>query len=286
MKQEKIPPDLFSVPKSTPVSAANTRRNIKFSTDVNQINLQTEPDLRNDISFQNQDNSNIHYLSNQARNPRMNIHNYHSIPNDLSGNRNPNQYYAPNVSHDNSNMQAPNQNNPSFHAMNPPIHTMNPSIHSMNPHAHVSNPQMHSAYAPNQIQATNYPSQTMNQPPMDNREQSMDNHEPPIDNRAPRDSFLRRLRLIPKFDGTSYKDLKEFIDTGDTLFSSARPNSERSELYEHLVLQLRGEAKRVVSELRDLNWVEMRFLLLEHFAHLSNKNILTSQLENLRQEKS
>lgn len=51
-------------------------------------------------------------------------------------------------------------------------------------------------------------------------------------------------------------------------------------------MQLRGEAKRTVLELGDESWNGIRSLLLEYFAYLSNKNILTSQLENLRQEKN
>lgn len=101
-----------------------------------------------------------------------------------------------------------------------------------------------------------------------------------------RSSFLRRLRLIPKFNGESFKDLKDFIDITETLYFSCINRSEEQELFEHMVLQLRGEAKSLMSRLNNFDWQTIKNNLLSHFAYLANKNVLSSQLENLHQEKN
>lgn len=101
-----------------------------------------------------------------------------------------------------------------------------------------------------------------------------------------RSTFLRRLRAIPKFNGEKYEDLKDFTDTISTLYSSCTNNTEADELYQHMLLQLRGEAKSVVLSLNNADWEKIKSTLLDHFAYLSNQNILISQLENLHQEKN
>lgn len=60
--------------------------------------------------------------------------------------------------------------------------------------------------------------------------------------------------------------------------------AESNELIETINLQLRGEARDAVGNLFDSNYDEMKDKLLKHFAYLVNKDIVTSQLENLRQE--
>lgn len=58
-----------------------------------------------------------------------------------------------------------------------------------------------------------------------------------------RESFLRRLRLIPVFNGETFQSLRDFIDITDTLYVSCVNDIESRELIEHIILQLRGEAK-------------------------------------------
>lgn len=103
-------------------------------------------------------------------------------------------------------------------------------------------------------------------------------------NNMVRDSFLRRLRIIPKFSGDSFKDLRDFIDTAETLYYSCLNGAEEQEFYEQMALQLRGEPKLIVSRLENLEWVNVKETLLKKFAYLSNKDVLTSQIENLHQE--
>lgn len=101
-----------------------------------------------------------------------------------------------------------------------------------------------------------------------------------------RETFLRRLRSIPKFNGDSYKDLREFIDIMETLQSFCINYTEENELYEHMFLQLRGEAKSVVLNLQVNDWGSIKDVLLEHFSYLSNQSILISKIENLQQNKN
>lgn len=101
-----------------------------------------------------------------------------------------------------------------------------------------------------------------------------------------RSSFLRRLRLIPKFSGESFQELKDVIDITETLYFSCINPFEQQELFEHMALQLRGEAKSLVSQLDNFDWPSIKDTLLTYFAYLANKNVLSSQLENLHQEKN
>lgn len=103
-------------------------------------------------------------------------------------------------------------------------------------------------------------------------------------NNTVRNSFLRRLRIIPKFGGDSFKDLKDFIDTSETLYYSCLNGAEEQEFYEQMALQLRGEPKLIISRLENFDWINIRDTLLKKFAYLSNKDVLTSQIENLHQE--
>lgn len=99
-----------------------------------------------------------------------------------------------------------------------------------------------------------------------------------------RKSFLGRLRTIPKFSGDSFNELKDFIDVSETLYNSCSNEREEQEFYEQMALQLRGEAKSLIGRLEDYNWTNIKKVLLKHFSYLSNKDILTSQIENLHQE--
>lgn len=102
----------------------------------------------------------------------------------------------------------------------------------------------------------------------------------------PRDTFLRRLRCIPKFNGDSFQQMKEFIDVVDSLYISATNENEESELSEQTLLQLRGEARNIIMSLNNSNWSSVKNKLLKHFNYLANKEILTSQLENAHQEEN
>lgn len=99
----------------------------------------------------------------------------------------------------------------------------------------------------------------------------------------PRDTFLRRLRSIPKFNGDSYAQLREFIDVTESLFISCINRTEENELYEQILLQVRGEARNVVLSLNNGDWEITKKALIKYFAYLANRDILTSQLENARQ---
>lgn len=102
---------------------------------------------------------------------------------------------------------------------------------------------------------------------------------------VPRNSYLKRLKEIPKFSGESHQQLKEFVEIADSLYSSHRNGAEEREFLEHMMLRLRGEARDAVMNLDCMVWKDVRDKLLSHFSYLSNKDILTSQLENLKQEK-
>lgn len=95
-----------------------------------------------------------------------------------------------------------------------------------------------------------------------------------------RDTFVRRLRAIPKFNGEAYNDLRDFVDIMTTLYTTCSNQTEEDELYQHMLLQLRGEAKSIVLNLNNANWHTIRETLLSHFSYLSNQSVLTSQLEN------
>lgn len=116
-------------------------------------------------------------------------------------------------------------------------------------------------------------------------EQNFINQQIQVPRNKPRETFLRRLRFIPKFSGDSFTQLNEFIDVVESLYVSCRNESEENELYEQISLQLRGEAKNFILALDNPDWETIKNSLLKYFAYLANKEILTSQLENARQYK-
>lgn len=101
-----------------------------------------------------------------------------------------------------------------------------------------------------------------------------------------RESFTRRLKHIPIFDGESFKSLKSFLDIAEILNDQWRSETEKNELIDTLSLNLRSEARNVVGDLYETTFEEMREKLLKHFSYLANKEVVTSQLENLKQEKN
>lgn len=104
-------------------------------------------------------------------------------------------------------------------------------------------------------------------------------------NVRPRSSFIRRLKLIPKVNGESYNELRDFIDVVDTLYISIQSNSEEMEFYDQLLLQIRGEARNAIETLERTEWQAIREKLKSYFSYLANKDIINSKLENLKQEK-
>lgn len=100
----------------------------------------------------------------------------------------------------------------------------------------------------------------------------------------PRDSYLRRLRLLPVFDGENYKSLRSFVDVTKALNDSWINNSEKLEFIETINLQLRGEARIVVGNLYESDYEQMRNKLLKLYEYLMNREVITSQLENLKQK--
>lgn len=100
-----------------------------------------------------------------------------------------------------------------------------------------------------------------------------------------RSSFLRRLKTIPAFNGGTYNELRDFFDVVDTLFITIQNDIEESEFYDQLLLQIRGEARSAIESLQYTEWPLIKEKLQTYFAHLANKDIINSKLENLRQEK-
>lgn len=101
-----------------------------------------------------------------------------------------------------------------------------------------------------------------------------------------RNAFLKRLQLIPAFEGESYEKLKTFLNMTETLYKSCINQQEEIEFFDTFRLQLRGEAFKFVANLdnNDISFYTIKEKLLEHFAYLSNKCIVSSQLQNMRQE--
>lgn len=111
----------------------------------------------------------------------------------------------------------------------------------------------------------------------------LDRMTPQMANRACRESFLYRLKLIPVFSGKTRKDLTEFLDIADSLFSFCQTQEEYMEFIIQVTLQLRGEARTMIDN--QMEWYEIRQTLISQFNYLSNTDIINSQIENLRQQK-
>lgn len=79
--------------------------------------------------------------------------------------------------------------------------------------------------------------------------------------------------------------MREFIEVADSLYNTCSNDAEENEFYDQVNTQLRGEARNVAMRMTNLQWHSLKKNLLSNFEVLSNKNILMSQIENLRQEK-
>lgn len=100
-----------------------------------------------------------------------------------------------------------------------------------------------------------------------------------------RNTFLKRLKLIPTFSGDSHKELRDFIEISETLYCSCMNEVEEQEFFEQMILQLRGEPLTIAKNIQNFDWETIKSTLLRHFSYLSNREIIQSQLENLHQEK-
>lgn len=98
-----------------------------------------------------------------------------------------------------------------------------------------------------------------------------------------RKSFMKYLDNIPLFSGDSREELMNFIEICDTIDAFCSNEYEYSEFITKVSFQLRGEARSVLST--DTDWMNIKERLKSKFKYLSNRTVLDSQIENLRQEK-
>lgn len=98
-----------------------------------------------------------------------------------------------------------------------------------------------------------------------------------------RKTFMKYLESIPLFSGQSREDLMNFIEISDTINAFCTNEVEYVEFITKITFQLRGEARSVLSN--GTNWADIKNALLSKFQYLSNRTILDSQIENLRQAK-
>lgn len=100
-----------------------------------------------------------------------------------------------------------------------------------------------------------------------------------------RKSFLKHLDSIPQFAGETREKLMNFIETCNILDKFKINAVEEGELLMKITLQLRGEARSSIKS-DELSWIGIRKNLLEQFHYLSNRDILNSKIENLKQEQA
>lgn len=116
------------------------------------------------------------------------------------------------------------------------------------------------------------------------------NQNTSLENRAKpptaRPTFIKRLAAIPELEGDTFENLKKFIEKVDTLYYSTVNEVEINELYEQMILKINGEVRNLIINLENLNWENVKTKLYDHFSHLCNKSLLTTQLENLKQGKN
>lgn len=153
---------------------------------------------------------------------------------------------------------------------------------SQNQYEHNANVRNIEQNEPHFNQNESYFNQNFSQPRMNNSSQFNDNRYGEF---SPRTTFLKRLKQIPSFNGDSYKELKIFITKADTLYHYCSNETEENEFYEQMMFQLGEEPRNLLIGMHQPTWDMIKQKLLKHYAHLSNKDLLTSQIENLRQEK-
>lgn len=100
---------------------------------------------------------------------------------------------------------------------------------------------------------------------------------------ACRRTFLKHLDSIPQFGGETREKLMNFIETCDILDRFKINSAENGELLMKITLQLKGEARRAISS-DNMDWTVIRGSLLSQYHYLSNRDVLNSKIENLKQE--
>lgn len=99
-----------------------------------------------------------------------------------------------------------------------------------------------------------------------------------------REGFLQRLKAIPVFSGKNRREFSDFMDISEAIHQFCQNNTEYMEFLLQVTIQLRGEARSMINNL--MEWQEIKNTLTAQFKYLSNRDIINSQIENLRQEKN
>lgn len=111
------------------------------------------------------------------------------------------------------------------------------------------------------------------------------NNQPMLNMPAePTNSFLKRLQLIPEFDGENFRSLKNFLEKFKTAHESCRTNAEFNELLEQVLLKVNGETKDLIVSLDNFEWPNIEKTLMNYYSHLCNKNLVNTQIETFTQE--
>lgn len=284
-----------------------TAQNFSAAQDSGVNQSQNQTSAQNFSSAQDFDTSNLNFTSHSIPTSNSYAHTQFSQAN--APNLNPNFFSQENFA------QAPTQGQTQFHHFSPEQNVFENQQHFAPPHVPQMNIPLHQVHflpqndlnapisvneaqipAPQNFQRNIFPQQQILHPIRNDYQNIFPNTQqmqqpqmnilhtgPPT--HGPRDTFLRRLRLIPKFDGESYSQLREFIEVVDSLHISCINQYEEDELFQQILLQLRGESRNLVLSINNPTWETLKNRLLKHFKYLANKEILTSQLENIRQLK-
>lgn len=157
-----------------------------------------------------------------------------------------------------------------------------------------NNPPNSNSHARNVNDFSNYDSyrnNSNNLPNLSSRNSSNRENNPQQQNQNNnicRKTFLTRLTSIPIFSGETRDSLTQFIDICDSLYFFCQNMNEYGELLMQIIIQLRGEARLVINELNEneFDWADIKELLQNKFKYLSNRDIINSKIENLKQEKN
>lgn len=79
--------------------------------------------------------------------------------------------------------------------------------------------------------------------------------------------------------------MKKFIEKSETLYYSCINEAETNELYEHLLIKVNSETRDVIVNVEDQSWESIKKVLMKYYDYLCNKNLVTTQLENLKQKR-
>lgn len=103
------------------------------------------------------------------------------------------------------------------------------------------------------------------------------------DSDEPRVIFLKRLNNIPEFNEESFEHLKKFLEKAETLYYQATNNAEDKEWLQHILIRVNSEARNVICSLDERNWDNIKAALMKRYSYLYNKNLVNTELENLKQ---